>query len=41
MIEKIGVIDNDIKQEVLQILANSEYKPDVEIEPSWYYEHRG
>jgi len=37
LIEKIGVINNEVKLEILEILNDSEHKPDVEIETSWYY----
>ncbi len=38
LIERIGVKDEDIKEQVNAILRNAEHKPLVTVEPAWYYD---
>ena len=40
LIEKIGIINNEMKIKVSAILANVEHKPILAIEPSWYFDWR-
>ena len=37
LVERIGVIDNKIAEEVNAILNEARHKPDVVVAPSWYY----
>lgn len=37
LVEKIGVIDEDIQNQVYDNLTNVEHQPPVIIEPGWYY----
>ncbi len=37
LVEKIGVANRNILKSVKKMLKNSEHKPPVSIEPSWYY----
>ena len=36
-VEKIGVLNQEIADKVLELIKDSPHKPDVKVERSWYY----